>query len=249
MKVVGSNRPIHDAKGKAAGYTKYAGDIMLPNMAHACLITSDIPHGYVRGVHAEKALAMEGVYGVFHCLNTTNRAYNRYRSMATQDELGVEERAFHEYVRFVGDRIGAVVARDLDTAQKAARLVEIEYEQLPSAVNYEDALAGKHLLPDESPVVDEFRAHNGEETGKEGDFVEIKSLSDFPRLHHATMETHSCVADYDPYQHMLCLYSPNQSTFGIRTVVADYLEMPYHKVRVVKTTMGGSFGAKQEWIG
>ncbi len=60
------------------------------------------------------------------------------------------------------------------------------------------------------------------------------------------MEPHACVADYDPYQDQLAVYSPNQSVHGIRVVLADYLEMPYHKVRVVKSTMGGSFGAKQE---
>ena len=36
--------------------------------------------------------------------------------------------------------------------------------------------------------------------------------------------------------------------FGIRTVIADMLGMPYNRVRVVKTTMGGSFGGKQEWM-
>ena len=78
MKYVGTGRPIHDAAAKAAGAARYAGDISLPHMAHLCLVRSTIPHGYIRAVHAEKALAVPGVYGVFHCFNTTERGFNRY---------------------------------------------------------------------------------------------------------------------------------------------------------------------------
>ena len=131
MNYVGTARPIHDAKGKATGYTKYAGDLSLPNMAYLCMLHSKIPHGYVKAVHAEKALALPGVYGVYHCLNTSERKYNRYRSSFDQAYLANEERAFNQYVRFVGDKIGAVAACDQETAEKAARLVEVEYEELP----------------------------------------------------------------------------------------------------------------------
>ena len=58
MNTVGMSKPIHDAKGKAAGYIKYAGDISLPNMAHISIVRSTIPHGYVKKVNAEKALAL-----------------------------------------------------------------------------------------------------------------------------------------------------------------------------------------------
>lgn len=102
-------------------------------------------------------------------------------------------------------------------------------------------------MPGEDPVKDEFFAENGLPI-EESDVVEVESSTELSRLHHACMEPHACIADYDPYERSLTLYSPNQAVFGVRTVVADYLELPYHKVRVVKTTMGGSFGAKQEWI-
>ena len=62
------------------------------------------------------------------------------------------------------------------------------------------------------------------------------------------MEPHACVADYDPDTDELTIQSPNQAVFGIRTVVADMLHMPYNRVRVIKAPMGGSFGGKQEWM-
>ena len=126
MNVIGTGRPIHDAKGKVTGRTHYAGDLTLPHMAHIAIIFSSIPHGHVRSVDASKALELEGVYGVFHCFNTPDYRYNRYRSQFSSpgsQMLPDEEHVFHSYVRFVGDRIGAVAARDEETARRAAALV------------------------------------------------------------------------------------------------------------------------------
>ena len=159
MNYVGTARPIHDAKGKATGYTKYAGDLSLPNMAYLCMLHSKIPHGYVKAVHAEKALALPGVYGVYHCLNTSERKYNRYRSNFDQSYLPNEECAFNDYVRFVGDKIGVVAACDQETAERAARLVEVEYEELPFSIGFDDTLAGKNCLEGETPVRDEYTHH------------------------------------------------------------------------------------------
>ena len=246
MKYVGTDRPIHDAKGKAAGYVRYAGDISLAGMAHVAMIRSTVPHGYIKAVHAEEALALPGVFGVYHCFNTTERTYNRYRSNAVQS-LPEEERVFSQYVRFVGEKVAAVAACDRETAERAARLVGIEYEELPYSVGFDDTLAGANCLPGEEPVRDDFTVELGEEPAENG-LIEVESVSELPRVHHATMETHACVADYDPYQDMLTVYSPNQAVHGIRVVLSGLLEMPYNRVRVVKTTMGGSFGAKQEWF-
>lgn len=247
MNLIGTDLPIHDARGKVTGRLRYAADLTMPHMAHIAMIFSDIPHGYVVSVDASRALAMDGVYGVFHCLNTPDFRFNRYRSQHSQ-ELPLEERVFSEYVRFVGDRVGAVAAKDLDTARRAAALVKVEYRALPYALNFEEALAGKNCLEGEDPVKSECFLETGEVLEDEDQGVEVVATTEIARLHHAAMEPHVCVADYDPDLDELTIQSPNQSVHGIRTVVADMMNMPYNRVRVIKTTMGGSFGAKQEWI-
>lgn len=130
-------------------------------MAYLCMLHSKIPHGYVKAVHAEKALALPGVYGVYHCLNTTDRKYNRYHSNFDQAYLPNEECAFNDYVRFVGDKIGVVAACDQETAERAARLVEVEYEELPFSIGFDDTLAGKNCLEGETPVRDEYTLEVG----------------------------------------------------------------------------------------
>lgn len=246
MKYIGKSQPIHDAYSKSTGYLKYTGDIDLPGMLYACYIHSTIPHGRVIAVHAEKALALDGVVQVFDPFNTTKRKYNRYRCNYAQDDLPNEERAFNDYVRFIGDRVGAVVATSMETARRAARMVVVEYEELPAALTFEEALAGKNCCGSEPAIKDEFHTIVGTAPDAAG-LIEVCSFSEIPRLHHAAMETHACVVDYDPYEQRLSIYCPTQSVHGIRTVVADYLEMPESRVRVIKATMGGSFGGKQEW--
>ena len=60
------------------------------------------------------------------------------------------------------------------------------------------------------------------------------------------METHAYLADWSNGE--LTIWSPTQGVYGVRTVVADLLEIPYSKVRVIKAPMGGSFGGKQEFL-
>lgn len=247
MKTVGVSRPTQDAKEKAAGYVKYAGDIMLPNMAYISIVRSTIPHGTVLEVDAQKALEIPGVIGVFDCFNTTKKKYNCYKSNSAQT-LPNEERVFNNYVRYIGDRVAAVVACDQKTADRAAKLVRVEYQEYPFTVGFDDTLRGENCLEGEKPIKDEFLASIGCVETACSNAVEVESFCEIPRLHHATMETHACVADYNPFDETLCIYSPNQSSHGIRVVIADLLEMPYHKVRVIKSVMGGSFGAKQEWF-
>lgn len=249
MKYVGTGQPIHDARGKVTGRLRYAGDISLPGMAHICVVFSAIPHGYVKSIDASEALKMEGVYGVFHAFNTPKYRFNHYRSQfQTAQDLPLEEGVFQTYVRFLGDRVAAVAAKDQDTARRAAARVKVEYEELPYALNFEDALAGKHCLEGESGVVDEGTITVGAPLPDEEEGIKVTVHNELSRLHHAAMETHCCLADYDPDGDELTIYSPNQAVFGIRTVVADMLDMPYNRVRVIKSVMGGSFGGKQEWM-
>lgn len=249
MEFVGKGRPIHDAREKAGGYAKYAADYDFPEMAHVAMIFSPVAHGTVKSVDDSAALAVEGVYGVFHCFNTTKKMFSHYRMQAAlAGVLPDEELAFKRHVKYAGDRVAAVAARDLETARKAAALVKVEYEELPAALSIREALAGKHLPEGVSPLEEDFYKEYGEAPAPDPSAVEVVTHSGIARLHHAAMENHACLVNYDPYSDQMTIYSPNQAVHGLRSVIADYLEMPYSKVRVVKTTMGGSFGCKQEWF-
>lgn len=245
MSIIGSNYPIHDAIGKATGETIYTGDMKLKGMLHAAVVFSTIPHGKVKSIDDSKALAVSGVVKVLHCFNTSENKYNRYRREAGQD-VPDQERVFNDHVRFVGDKVAAVVAETEQIARKAAKLIEVTYEELPYTLDVEETLSGKidGIHPEGTVFKYDYQIGKDEEL-EEAD-IEITTTTNFPSIDHLPMETHAVVASYERSLNQLTIWSPCQSVHGIRTVVADLMEMPYNKVRVIKATMGGSFGGKQE---
>ncbi|WP_138159165.1 xanthine dehydrogenase family protein molybdopterin-binding subunit [Peptoniphilus catoniae] len=247
MRVIGTNQPVHDALGKATGHTKYCSDIKMTGMLHLAVIFSSIPHGYVEKIDTSEAMKLEGVKDIIHCFNTTDKTFNRYRSQAIQN-LPEHECIFNRHVRFIGDRVGAVIATSEEIARKAAKLVKVTYKELPYSVTPEDSLNG--VIDDvleEGPVVAKIDAELGEKNYPI-DAIKVCTHTKLARITHACMETHAAIADYDKYSGQLTIWSPNQAVHGIRTVIGDLFNISYNNVRVVKTTMGGSFGAKQEWM-
>ncbi|MDY4010813.1 MAG: molybdopterin cofactor-binding domain-containing protein [Fusobacterium gastrosuis] len=248
MERIGKSYPIHDAYAKVTGKAKYAGDIKLDNMLHVAVLFSEIPHGKVLEVDSSEALGMEGVVAVLDPFNTTKNKYSRYK---TRDEQNVEltERIFAEHVKFVGDPVAAVVAETEEFARKAVKKIKVKYEKYDFALTIEEALAGKNSkIANKGVISANLEATYGDKNIDCSDCIKVETKVNIQRLHHATMETHACVVDIDFSNDSIIVYSPNQSVFGVRTLLSNLFEIPNHKVRVVKTTMGGSFGAKQEWL-
>lgn len=246
MEYIGKSFPVHDAINKATGQCVYTGDMELKGMLHMALLYSPIPHGFVKSMDISKAMALPGVVDIIHYDNVTPKKYNRYHTQYRQ-ELIENEQIFNRHVRFVGDRIAGVIARTPAIAKEAVALIQVEYEAYPFSIDLEDTLAGKiNSVHEEGAVFGEYTATLGQKP--QGDFIDIQAESYLSRVNHMCMEPHACVAEYNRGADELTIYSPNQSVYGIRSFIADLFEMDYHKVRVVKTTMGGSFGAKQEWV-
>ena len=247
MRYIGKSYPIHDAKQKASGRAVYAGDMEFKGMLHGAVLFSSIPHGIVKSLDTTKALAYPGVVDVIDCFNTTQKEYNRYQSQFNQKIIPTE-RVFNSHVRFVGDRIGAVIAESEEAARAAVKLIQVEYEELPYSLSAFETLKGTIENVHPSGAVFECTDMVTGEKPTEAGLTTIHTKTDLSRINHVCMETHACVAEYDPYGDYLTIYSPNQTVYGIRTLIGNIFDMDLSKIRVVKTTMGGSFGAKQEWV-
>lgn len=246
MNIIGTSRPIHDAEGKARGQANYAGDMRLKGMVYAALITSTVANGYVRSMDLSEAEKVEGYLGSLTCLEDHGKPYCRYRSLKGQNTAD-QEYVFNRRVRLVGDRIGCVLADSLESARKAARRVKVDYEVYPAAFTAQETLSGiAGTIHEEGNTSEEICVEEGKLPA--GEFISVETQMHLSRVNHVTMEPHVCTADYDPASKQLTIYSPNQTVHGVRTVIADIFSLPYGNVRVVKSTMGGSFGTKQEWV-
>jgi len=248
LRYVGSNVPIHDVREKVTGKAKYVGDMLLPGMLHAKLLLADIAHGRIRSIDTSKAEALPGVIAVYTHKNSPDNLYNSHKWIDGL-ELVKDERLFTEKVRYYGDRVAAVVAEDKHTAEKAVELIEIDYEELKPVMDPEEALKeGAPMIHDSGNVL--FRNEFGcgdVVKDMEGAYLVAEDRIETPKMHHGAMETHACMADTDPCG-KITVWSPCQVIFQVQLIVSEALGIPQSDVRVIKTTLGGSFGGKGQPI-
>src|SRR6516164_10809714 len=134
MNIIGTPRRRVDARAKVTGQTRFADDLALPRMLHCKLVRSTVPHARIVRIDVSKALAHPGVYLVL-----TGRDFPIPYGIlpVSQDEHALAT----DRVRFVGDPIAAVIARDELTAFDALDLVDVDYAPLDPIASPEDSLA------------------------------------------------------------------------------------------------------------
>ena len=245
---VGKGFPIHDAELKASGRPIYAGDIELPRMLYMALLTSTIPSGVIKTIDCSAALAYPGVVNVLTYENTTGKKYNRYRTYRSQ-ALYEDEVIFARQIRFVGDKIAGVIAENMSVAREALKLIKVEYEETTPVFNASEVFAdNSKAIHKEGGVLSADPVILGEEPPVYEEAVQVAMNVRLQRMTHCTMETHVAVADYKHETKELTVWAPCQSVFGVRSILAGIFDLPFNKVRVIKATMGGSFGCKQEAV-
>jgi xanthine dehydrogenase molybdenum-binding subunit len=215
-------------------------------MLHLKILRSRVAHARINRICTARAEALPGVIKVLTFANTPQAPYDRGR-VNNKEAACDQETLFSGLVRFVGDRIAGVVAQTAEIAQAACGLIEYDYEELPAAFDPQRVLDGAVSI------------HGGQDILEAkplrcGDFAALKaergfcSTAHLQRVTHVAMEPHAAVAQYRPEQGKLTVWTPCQSVFGIRNTLAGIFSLPLNRIRVIKTTMGGSFGSKQETL-
>ena len=250
LKIVGKSVPIHDVTQKVTGGVRYVGDMKLHGMLHAKLLLSEIAHGRIQRIDAAAAAALPGVVAIFTYADAPRNAYNSHKWLEGL-EVVKDETLFTDHVRFHGDRIGAVVAKTKEIAERAVRLITVVYEELPVVLDPEAALSAD---ADSEPIhaagnrLYHKRIACGDAAARLAEaHLVIEDRIETPKVHHAAMETHGCLADIDAAG-TLTIYTPCQVIFQVQLIVSEALSIPLDKVHVIKTTLGGSFGGKGQPI-
>jgi len=239
---VGKSFPVDDAVAKVTGTLAYGGDVRWPGLLHVQLLLSTTAHGVVRRIDTARAEKLPGVAGVFTRFNTPETRFNRYG----WGSLVPDETLFPSQVRFAGDRVAAVAATSLETARRAAALIEVEYEELPALLTPREALApGAVAIHPGGNLIDEYDVELGTRPFL-GDVLEVRSRTRTPMIHHAAIEPHVYLAACDDGK--LTVFTPTQGIFLARSILADFFGLCENDVRVIKLPIGGSFGGKQEFI-
>ena len=134
FRIIGKKRVRVDALSKVTGQTVFADDIALPRMLHCKLLRSSLPHARIESVDISRARAHRGV----HLVLTGQDFPVEYGILpVSQDERPL----CRDKVRFVGDPVAAVIAKDEQTATEALALIKVNYQPLPTIAYVKEALA------------------------------------------------------------------------------------------------------------
>ena len=243
--VIGQSLPRVDGMRKAAGQAIYADDITLPRMLYGKLLGSRRPHARILSIDTSKAKAIPGVKAII----TGEDLPVKYGILpVSEDEYPLEI----DRVRFVGDPIVAVAAVDEMTAEEAVRLIEVEYEDLPTSFDIEEGLAAVEetsRIHDYGPHDNVHKQINLEFGDVDSGFEAADQVFDntyfYSGNNHLALEQHSAVAQYGA-DSRLTLWSSTQTPHYVHKALASVLKMPAARIRVIATPVGGGFGGKSD---
>ena len=255
-KVIGKSVRAVDGPDKVTGRARYALDVAPPNALRLKYLRSPVPHARVVNIDASRALALPGVHGILTGDDVPDiRAGNLY---VDEPILASADR-----VRFIGDKIAAIVAEDADIADAALSLIDVTYEELPAYFDPEEAIKPEAVLlhPDYNSYrgveqLDELSNNYGRMVHEWGDIdtafreadVIVEREFRTPRVHQAYLEPHTCVVDIDD-DGRVHIWMSCQMPTGRRPHLARVMGLPREDVVIHPVPLGGSFGGKMDPTG
>lgn len=252
----GSSQPALASAEIVTGQARYTLDTRIEGLLHLKLVRS--PHAHARVVSIEKdaALAVPGVREVLTWEDVPRRLF----TSATHDDFHCDPNDTYildNVVRFVGQRVVAVVAETEAAAEEGCRRVKIEYELLPAVFDPEEAMRpGAPIIHDkggesfirhpERNVLLELNGGIGDVgRGFEAADVIHEGTYSSHRVQHAHLETHATITWIDE-EKRLNVRTASQSPFITKDKLCYLFSLHPEHVRVFCERVGGGFGGKQE---
>ncbi|HEX5190463.1 MAG TPA: aerobic carbon-monoxide dehydrogenase large subunit [Streptosporangiaceae bacterium] len=230
------------------GKGTFTDDVALPGMLYGAILRSPLAHARIRSIDTLAAQAHPSVEAVItgETLAARNLAWMPTLSADVQAVLATDK------VRFQGQEVAFVVARDRYSARDALELISVEYEPLPAVVDARTALdPGAELVRDDLEGQASNRIFDwsaGDQAATDAVFAsaDVVVAQDmlYPRVHPAPLETCGAVADMDQVSGRLTMWCTTQAPHAHRTLYALITGLPEHKIRVISPDIGGGFGNK-----
>ncbi|ROR92260.1 xanthine dehydrogenase family protein molybdopterin-binding subunit [Nocardioides aurantiacus] len=262
---IGRDRRRKEDQRLITGRTKWTDNIQINGMLHLAMVRSPFAHAKITNIDVSEAKASRNVVDVLTGADLAEtqgvliNAWPITPDQVTPTHLPVPA----DRVSFAGEIVAVVVARSQAEARDAAELVDVDYEELPAALDLKEAAADTVLAhPDLGTNKSALWKFDSAEAGTGGDVEEAISKAresgvvverEFrqQRLIPAFMEPRSTVVD--PTGEQLTMWSATQIPHILRFALAATTGMPESKIRVIAPDVGGGFGGKlqttpEEWI-
>jgi CO/xanthine dehydrogenase Mo-binding subunit len=259
MSAVGQNLSMLDARERVSGQINYVLNVELPGMLVGKFLRSSLPHARIVAVDGSRAQRLAGVGAVLTREDfSPAHGYSGKYGRIFRDQAVVAL----DKVRFVGDPVAAVAAVNEEVAEEAMSLITVEYEELQAVFDEEEALKpGAPLVhdprPEQQPIFgtliqdlpggsnlcSHFKLRRGdvEQGFRQADLV-FEDIFRSPAAQHVPLEPHVTIAQF--FEGKLTLWTSTQMPHAIRAQMAELLNLPQARVRVIVETLGGGFGSK-----
>ena len=264
VKGIGLSIPRPDGPDKVTGQVQYVADLNPRGLLHAKLLRSPHAHAKIVRIDVSRARALPGVRAVLTAADIPvlkKKAPTRAHAVLAIDR-----------VVFAGQPVAAVAADEPAIAEEALDLIDVQYEVLPVAADpLESMKPGAPPVAELGTEADtsEAQAH-GSVAGvttevksskavnisqqarlQRGDVAKAFAESDVvientyrvPMVHQGYLEPHAVLAQWDTAGN-LTLWASTQGSFNTRSEVADVLELPENRIKVIPMECGGGFGGK-----
>jgi CO/xanthine dehydrogenase Mo-binding subunit len=246
-----------ESHDKVTGRAEYTYAMRLPGMLHAKLFRSTVAHGRIKSIDVSEARKLPGVLHVITIDDVKKYIPHPYYGPAFHDQPVLADGK----VRFVGEPVAAVLARDPHIAEQAVQLISAEYEELPAIYDEVEALTSSTFVHDELKPAGSFadlkHLHGVKNTNvaldyrlRRGDFETAyaaaphKFEDEFTtqKVLHLSLEPFVTIADFR--NGSLTLHSASQGPSFVRLEIARLLGLPENKVRVRVPFVGSGYGSK-----
>jgi CO/xanthine dehydrogenase Mo-binding subunit len=233
--------------GRVTGSQRYVADLHQADELHTKLVTLPVARARIIAIDTSAAEHVPGVRLAMTAAGLPQPVPRFGPQFRDRPVMAVGETKYH------GDPVAAIAADTKDAAEEAARLVKVDYEELPAvftvaaaldpaaplvqdpALRPGDPLAGTNVLR-------EHRVAWGDVDGTLADVV-VENTYTFPMVTHFAIEPHAFVAA--PDGDGIAVWSSIQHPSWLQRLLAQLLELPLSKVRVYAPDPGGAFGGKQ----
>ena len=259
-KIIGTRPVRHDGIDKVTGRAVYGADVRLPKMLYGKVKRSPYAHAKIVSIDCSKALEMPGVKAVATAddlVNTVDKMSDVGETVVNTREIAQNSLA-SDKVLYKGHSIAAVAAISPHIAEEALDLIDVEYEPLPPVIDVLEAMSDNAPLLDEklttksmgedSKKPSNIASHNQYKIGNpEKQFVEADVIVErefrTATVHQGYIEPHNTTV-YWKEDGTVTVWVSTQGPFQIRDQLADVLQIPVSKIKVIPCEIGGGFGAK-----
>ncbi len=229
------------------GKAGYMDDFEFADQYHAAILTSPYAHAKIMKIDASKARSLPGVLYVLTGDEVAARTKPLVSRAAAKSPTSHYIMAVGK-VRYFGEPVAAVVAKDKYIAHDALELIDVEYEPIQVVSSIDQALEpGAPLIYEElgknELISDSFRFGDVPRAFKATGLT-VKERFDIHRYASTPLETFVVNSFYDDTRNELTVYANDQQPGRTVLSMQNTLGIPAGRIHLYVPMVGGGFGYK-----